>query len=213
MNESVDQGRAKITLAAVKKFWFAFLLGVLVTALILHPPVTSADYAGWVQAFGSIAAIFYALSIASSQRREANRYDVMRRSAKLAAVRGITEHTVGIVGDAVVALLDRNMAESYVASYDATALEEAFRVLQQIPMLDLGTVGAVEGVALIKSAVSTTKGYLEALRRDPMVIRQDHAQVARVAADIQIQVETGRQKVGAEIIRLLNEFAPSAQAG
>ncbi|MEX3694201.1 hypothetical protein AB3X91_37900 [Paraburkholderia sp. BR14263] len=213
MNQPVGQQSGGIAVTAVKKFWFAFLFGALVIAFILHPPATSADYAGWVQAFGSVGAVFYALSIASSQRREANRLDVMRRSGKLAAVRRITEHAVNIVGDAVGALFDRRIAERYVASYNAIAFEEAFRVLQQIPMLELVTVGAVEGVTLIKEAVNTTKEYLDTLRRNPTIILQDHAKVARVAADIQNQIETGRQKVGAEIIRLLNELAPSSQIG
>ena len=53
----------------------------------------------------------------------------MRRSGRLAAIRGITEHAVDIVGEAVVALLDGRMAERYVASYNALAFEDAFRVL------------------------------------------------------------------------------------
>jgi len=74
-------------------------------------------------------------------------------------------------------------------------------------MLELGTVGAVEGVTLIKGAVGTMKEYLDTLRRNPTIVLQDHAKVARVAADIQIQIESGRQKVGVEIVRVLNEFA------
>ncbi|WP_233810276.1 hypothetical protein [Paraburkholderia sp. HP33-1] len=211
MDQSIGLLSSKITLARVKRFWFVLLVGTLVAAFIFHRPSTSADYAGWVQAFGSIGAIFYAVSIASSQRREANQQDVMRRSSKLAAVRGITEHAVTLVGDAVIALLDRHMAERYVADYDALAFQDAFDVLQQIPMLELGTVGAVEGVTLIKGAVRTMKEYLETLRRNPTIILQDHAKVATVATDIQIQIETGRQKVGVEIVRVLNQFSPSSQ--
>jgi hypothetical protein len=213
MKSPVDARSAKRNVMALKRFGFACLVGALVTALLLHPPVTSADYASWVQAFGSVGAILYAVNIASGQRREANRRDIMLRSSRLAAVRGMTEHAVDIVDGATVALLDRNLAENYVANYDAAMFDEAFRMLQQIPMLELGTVGAVEGVTLIKNAVSAMKANLATLKRNPMPIRQDHVLVAKRAAEIQAQLVTGRQKVGAEIIRLLNEFAPVPQVG
>jgi hypothetical protein len=212
MKGSVDARSAKLNVTALKRFGFAGLVGALIAALVLHPPVTSADYAGWVQAFGSIGAILYAIGIASGQRRDASMRDVMLRSSRLAAVRGMTEHAADLVGGATIALLDRNVAESYVANFDVAIFDEAFRVLQQIPMLELGTVGAVEGVTLIKNSVSAMRANLAALNRNPLPIRQDHVQVAKAAAEIQAQLETGCQKVGAEIIRLLNEFAPLPQA-
>ncbi|RQH09590.1 hypothetical protein [Paraburkholderia dinghuensis] len=212
MRPSIDPRSAKLNVMALKRYGFACLVGALITALVLHLPVTSADYAGWVQAFGSIGAILYAVSIASNQRRDADRRDIMLRSSRLAAVRGMTEHAVGVVEGAAVALLDRNLAEHYVANHDAAIFDEAFRMLQQIPMLDLGTVGAVEGVTLIKNGVNAMKLNLATLHGNPMPIHQDHAEVARRAGQIQLQMELGRQKVAAEIIRLLNEFAPISEA-
>jgi hypothetical protein len=212
MMRSIDPRSAKLTVMALKRYGFACLVGALITALVLHPPITSADYAGWVQALGSIGAILYAVSIASNQRRDADRRDIMLRSSRLAAVRGMTEHAVDVVGGATIALLDRSLAENYVANHDAAIFDEAFRMLQQIPMLDLGTVGAVEGVTLIKNGVNAMKANLALLHRNPLPIRQDHAQVARRAREIQFQMESGRQKVAAEVIRLLNEFAPMPKA-
>jgi hypothetical protein len=205
MRRSIDPRSAKLNVMALRRC----LVGAVITALVLHPPVTSADYAGWVQAFGSIGAILYAVSIASSQRRDTDRRDIMLRSSRLAAVRGMTEHAVGVVEGAAIALLDRNLSENYVANYDAATFDEAFRMLQQIPMLDLGTVGAVEGVTLIKNAVNAMRADLAMLHKNSLPIRQDHARVARRAAEIQFQLESGRQKVGAEIIRLLNELSPT----
>jgi hypothetical protein len=120
----------------------------------------------------------------------------------------MTEHAVDVVEGATIALLDRNLAESYVAGHDAELFDEAFRMLQQIPMLELGTVGAVEGVTLVKNGVNAMKANLAMLRQNPLLIRQDHAQVAQRASQIQFQMEAGRQKVATEIIRLLNEFSP-----
>lgn len=182
------------------------LFAALFITLRDHPPISSADYAAWVQAIGSIAAIVYAIRIASSQRREATRLEIKQRSGKLAAVRGITEHAVNIIGEAVVALLEREAAVTYVANYNARVFEDALRVLQQIPMLELGTVGAVEGVTLIKTSVGAMTEYLESLHRNPTLILQSHAQVAGTAQAIQSQAEAGRQKVGAEIMRLTGEF-------
>jgi hypothetical protein len=213
MTRSIEHpSTAKLNFAALRLFGFAGLIGALVTALFLHPPITSADYAGWVQAFGSIGAILFAVSIASRQRRDTDRRELMLRSSRLAAVRGMTEHAVGVVEGATIALLDRNLAESYVAKHDAALFDEAFRMLQQIPMLELGTVGAVEGVTLIKNGVNAMKAHLATLHQNPPSILQDHAKVAQRASQIQFQMESGRQKVAAEIIRLLNEFAPMPKA-
>ena len=94
-----------------------------------------------------------------------------------AAVRGITEHAVELVGGATEALLKPSDAEVYVNMYDAAQFEEAFRVLQQIPMLELGTVTTVEGVTLIKGALSAMSVLLLQLRTNPSRIGQDHTQV------------------------------------
>jgi hypothetical protein len=164
MRRSIDPRSAKLKVMALKRYGFACLVGALITALVLHLPITSADYAGWVQAFGSIGAILYAVSIASNQRRDADRSDIMLRSSRLAAVRGMTEHAVDVVGGATIALLDRNLAENYVANHDAAIFDEAFRMLQQTPMLDLGTVGTVEGVTLIINAIKANLALLHRLR-------------------------------------------------
>lgn len=174
--------RARVMLFRIKLFGDAVLAGAIVTALIVHPPVQSADYAAWVQAFGSIGAIFYAVSIADRQRRETALRDAQARSARLAAVRGITEHAVDIVGNATVALLNLSDAESYLSQYDQSEFEEAFRVLQQIPMLELGTVPTVEGHTLIKGAISAMSALLAQLRINPMPIRQDHVKVSRTSS-------------------------------
>ncbi|MGU7773739.1 hypothetical protein ACV229_26595 [Burkholderia sp. MR1-5-21] len=213
MKRSIDHpDTVKLNVVALKAVGLACIIVALLTALVLHPPVTSADYAGWVQAFGSIGAILFAVSIASSQRRDADRRELLLRSGRLAAVRGMTEHAVEVVNGATIALLDRNLAENYVASHDAELFDEAFRMLQQIPMLELGTVGAVEGVTLIKNGVNAMKANLAMLRQNPLPIRQDHVQVAQRASQIQFQVEAGRRKVSAEIVRLLNEFSPMPKA-
>jgi hypothetical protein len=206
MRRSIDHPHTtKPDVTTLKRLGFSSLIVALIAAFVFHRPVTSADYAGWVQAFGSIGAILFAISIASSQRRDAERREFLLRSGRLAAVRGMTEHAATVVGVATTALLDRNVAESYAASHDADLFDEAFRMLQQIPMLELGTVGAVEGVTLVKSAVNAMKADLATLRQNPLPIHQDHAKVAQRASQIQFQMEAGRQKVGAEIIRLLNE--------
>lgn len=197
-----------LNVTALKPFGFGCLIGALTMALFLHPPITSGDYVGWVQAFGSIGAILFAVIIASSERRDADRRELSLRTGRLAAVRGMTEHAVGVVEGATIALLDRNLAENYVETHDAEVFDEAFQMLQQIPMLELGTVGAVEGVTLIKNGVKAMKADLAMLRQNPLPIRQDHAQVVQRASQIQFQIEAGRQKVSAEIIRLLNEFSP-----
>ncbi|SOE98081.1 hypothetical protein SAMN05446635_6039 [Burkholderia sp. OK233] len=194
--------QARAIVAGLKLFGAAVLVGFVATALISHFPHQSGDYASWVQAFGSIGAIFYAVSIADRQRREANLRDAQARAARLAAVRGITEHAVDLVGRATEALLKPSDAEGYVTTYDAAQFEEAFRVLQQIPMLELGTVPTVEGVTLIKGALSAMSVLLVQLRVNPLQIRQDHTQVANNVVRIQMQLESGRQKLAGEIMRL-----------
>ncbi|WP_321916700.1 hypothetical protein [Paraburkholderia sp. J11-2] len=198
---SPEQARAVV--AGLRLFGAAVLVGFIATALITHFPQQSGDYASWVQAFGSIGAIFYAVSIADRQRREANLRDAQARAARLAAVRGITEHAVELVGSATEALLlKQSDAEGYVSTYDAAQFQEAFRVLQQIPMLELGTVPTVEGVTLIKGALSAMSALLSQLRTNPLPIRQDHAGVKNRVVKIQMQLESGRQKLAGEIIRL-----------
>jgi hypothetical protein len=78
----------------------------------------------------------------------------------------------------------------------------AFRVLQQIPMLELGTVPTVEGVTLIKGALSAMSTLLLQLRINPLPIRQNHTLVANNVVRIQMQLESGRQKLAGEIMRL-----------
>ena len=94
MRSSSDPNSMTFNVAALKPFGFGCLIGAIITAFVLHLPITSADYAGWVQAFGSIGAILFAVSIASSQRRDADRRELSLRTGRLAAVRGMTEHAL-----------------------------------------------------------------------------------------------------------------------
>ena len=198
--------QARAVVGGLKLFGAAVLVGFIATALITHFPHQSGDYASWVQAFGSIGAIFYAVSIADRQRRETNLRDAQARVARLAAVRGITEHAVELVGSATEALLSKQSnAEGYVTTYDAAQFEEAFRVLQQIPMLELGTVPTVEGVTLVKGALLAMSALLSELRTNPLPIRQNHTEVKDSVVKIQMQLEAGRRKLAGEIMRLFPE--------
>jgi len=69
-------------------------------------------------------------------------------------------------------------------------------------MLELGTVPTVEGVTLIKGALSAMSTLLAQLRTNPMPIRQGHVTVAKNVVRIQTQLESGRQKLAGEIMRL-----------
>lgn len=70
------------------KLAIGFAIGGMLTALILHPPLTSQDWAAWVQALGSFAAVAIAIWIPYSIHREAVesqkklRYDEQRAIAR-----------------------------------------------------------------------------------------------------------------------------------
>lgn len=55
------------------KIGIGFVVAFLAIAFVMHPPLTSQDWAAWVQAFGAILAIVGAWAIAMHQRADERR--------------------------------------------------------------------------------------------------------------------------------------------
>lgn len=88
----------------MKKKWkiaVGFVLGGLLTAVCLHPPITSQDWAAWVQAVGSIAAIAGSFALA---RVQANESDRIRKIEKLESNYAVAKMAVRLAIDTVFCL-------------------------------------------------------------------------------------------------------------
>lgn len=129
-----------------KKYEVALLLlfGCLVAAFAFNLPNESAEWAAWVQAFGSIAAIIGAVGIAAHQAKE-NRKQLdaledaaaTQRTVQLTAIRGLLEELQNALRGTSVTLQTSGAASvkplvAY-ASIRLRPVQTAFFALQKIP--------------------------------------------------------------------------------
>ncbi|MFM0163911.1 hypothetical protein PQR39_26290 [Paraburkholderia sediminicola] len=90
-----------VTLRNIAIFAVAFLIVVMLTAFFKWPPMTSSDWAAWVQAIGAIGAIGVAIYVSWAQaKNDRARADERDHAERLRLLEG----PMGIIGAAVRAI-------------------------------------------------------------------------------------------------------------
>lgn len=133
------------------KFAGAFLLGMAVTAFSHWPPSSSSDWAAWVQAIGSIAAVGVAIYISWAQARNDRAKERERDHAERLL---ILEGPMGVLDAAFHAIEQAPTTSSSEATIEVTLGDEAWwtritrtqEALRQIPAYSLPWWGIGECV-------------------------------------------------------------------
>ena len=115
-----------------------FLIPSLITSLWKYPPSNSADWATWVQAFGSLAAIGIAIWVSRSQSQQALELERSRKRDEDAKEAAETRAFVQAVRDEVITLWAgyndqigpalRKIAEGYSFDFIYPAFTDAFTI-------------------------------------------------------------------------------------
>lgn len=125
------------------KFVGAFLVGVAATAFARWAPNSSSDWASWMQAFGTIAAIVASAGLLHHQAG-------LQRRSRLRAIRAIVDLAVRSVTRRLDIPEDFRDMFDFFASLNAQEVRFAFEALCKIPLHEIDSADAVlqVGVAI-----------------------------------------------------------------
>jgi hypothetical protein len=184
-----------------------FFLAYFGAAFHEHPPVTSQDFAAWVQAIGSIGAIAAAIYILDRQNRNAEK--LQRRAEDISVLRkysgiaAIVDHANDLIQDARVRLCDPHMrADFFGISYSPAAFHDVERALVAIPLHDLWSYQMVVGVREMCDLVRAVKTIVSDVSKDPEGFITTHSDPLRSLIALAKQSAEAREEVGQSIAKL-----------
>lgn len=161
--------------------------GVLLLVFFLNFPDKSGDWASWVQAFGSIAAILVAAQVATLQLAQGRQEEAERRVAHLKGVRGLLDElngTLSRTGMEVLASGGENVVRYARERLRpmSVALEAIRRIpFHEVPLVYMGSNG-LNYLNMFSSTYQTLES-LAAEEWDPEDEKQT-TRVAKAVADI-----------------------------
>lgn len=141
------------------KFVGAFLVGVAATAFARWAPNSSSDWAAWVQAFGTIAAIVASAALLHHQAG-------LQRRSRLRAIRAIVDLAVRSVTRRLDISEDFQDMFDLFASLNAKEVSFAFEALCKIPLHEIDSADAVLAVGL---AIETMRRIVAKLESPDVV--------------------------------------------
>jgi hypothetical protein len=188
-----------------------FFSGGLVTEFYLWPPTNSAEWAGWIQALGTIAAIGGCFAVTNHQYKlvlEAERTRHMKTAQQaLLNILAIASQAAHLVADA----LDFRQAESSLGDVPDTPayrqcevllLNDTLTVLASIQLHAIGNIHIVNSLVAMRRIVAQTVCEVEAIGGDCSCGPERHLpQLDLCVAHAREAVKRMEQELGA-IIRL-----------
>lgn len=141
--------------------------GVLAASFIKDPPTKSADWASWVQAIGSIAAIIGAFYIGKHQAdvqksvAEKARKDVLadRHSTVKSIADRAYQRCLNIKPDLEGEGNFGNLV--FFISYRENDFADAIKLLDAAPHFELGSGKLVEGILVLRDAMRSIQGWIQ----------------------------------------------------
>jgi hypothetical protein len=140
-------------------FGIAFFLGMLVTAFCLWVPNSSAEWAAWAQAIGTIVAIGASAWLLHYQAG-------LQRRSRLRAIHAIVEMTVQAVTRRLEVPEGFEDAFNFFASLNVQEVRFAFDALCKIPLHEIDSADAVVQVG---AAIEATRRIVAKLESEEMV--------------------------------------------
>ncbi len=139
----------------------AFVVGSLVTALVRWPPAQSSDWAAWVQAIGSILAIWAAFSISDREAR-ATRESAKEESAAALKQRRMTvvelmEHAARLCYELRKRGVNNTPEYRDESAYRSASFSYALKSLESIDLISLESSPLVRGVVGVLSEASSAQ--------------------------------------------------------
>lgn len=153
--------------------------------------LTKAEWPGWVQAVGSIAAIAGAWMLGRDQSKQAFQQALQlgnhERVERVRALFPIAAHAFELVAE----LANEPYDDYYKLKYSAVAFQTCQRALEAIPLHELGNFGLVQGYMEMQQALQAAAhaaamrveiGQMEFGRRKRARASDDHIQAALARA-------------------------------
>ncbi|MFC5519904.1 hypothetical protein [Polaromonas jejuensis] len=140
-------------------FAFAFIAGVIV--VVRYFDLTNSAWAAWVQAIGSILAIWGAVRLTQRQidSQAAMALDAENRALKrsndalLAVVDGAAKQFLKLEPEMAADEVDDFSYLSFMFSYEEQSFTDAINALESVRLVDLGSYELVEAIAGMKAGM------------------------------------------------------------
>lgn len=134
------------------KIWAAgaLVLGIAAAALLFASPTKSQTIAAWVQAVGSIAAIFIALRVGQQQSKAAieGALDAQRMAekTKLKSVLAIASSAHDLATSIRAAFASKDVNWALLSIYDPKVIQQVIIALNSAPLHDIGSTDGVSAL-------------------------------------------------------------------
>lgn len=185
IGNNIDQKTGNTGSAVLKdgaKFVGAFLVGGAATAFARWAPNSSSDWAAWVQAFGTIAAIVASAGLLHHQAG-------LQRRSRLKAIRAIVALAVRSVTRRLDVCEDFRDMFDFFASLNVQEVRFAFDALCKIPLHEIDSADAVLQVGL---AIETMRKIVSKLESPDVVGKHREDERVIVAEVFAEEVKTLR---------------------